>query len=104
MEDAFRVGSSARFYIGDDPESLVKFGNVADGTAKKKFPDWESPVAAEDGCVFTSPGGKFLANRFGLCDMHGNAWEGCQDWCGPYSDLRPKDLVRKIPLNRYPAA
>jgi formylglycine-generating enzyme required for sulfatase activity len=101
-EYACRAGSSARFYSGDDPEALVKVGNVADGTAKKKFPDWDSTVAAEDGYVFTSPSGKFLANRFGLYDMQGNAWEWCQDWYGPYSDLGPKDPVREDPLKQIP--
>ena len=101
-EYACRAGSSARFYSGDDPEALVKVGNVADGTAKKKFPDWDSTVAAEDGYVFTSPSGKFQANRFGLYDMLGNAWEWCQDWYGPYSDLGPKDPVREDPIKQIP--
>src|SRR5262249_27211330 len=57
-----RAGSTARFYSGDDPEALVKVGNMADGTAKRKFPDWDSPIAAEDGYVFSSPSGRFLAN------------------------------------------
>ena len=81
-EYACRAGTTTRYYSGDDPETLVKVGNVADAAAKAKFPDRTWTIKGNDGHVFTAPVGKFKPNAFGLYDMHGNAWQCCADRYG----------------------
>lgn len=79
-----------RFFFGDDPNDLCKYGNGPDLTGKAKFPDWDV-AQCKDGYVYTAPAGHFAANAFGVKDVHGNAWSWTQDcWTDNFSDA-PKD-------------
>jgi len=78
-EYACRAGTTTRYYSGDDPESLVQVGNVADSRYKTQFA-YTKALRASDGYTFTAPVGQFRPNAFGLFDMHGNAFELCSDW------------------------
>ena len=81
-EYACRAGTTTPFHFGKalNGDKVNCNGNYPYGTDEKG-------EYLERTCRV----GSYAANAFGLYDMHGNVWECCQDYYGPYKDLGIKD-------------
>ncbi|MEM1293368.1 MAG: SUMF1/EgtB/PvdO family nonheme iron enzyme [Cyanobacteria bacterium P01_H01_bin.162] len=69
-EYACRAGTTTPFHIGET--LTAELANFYAADTYRDVPKGEYRRK-------TTPMGIFPANRFGLCDMHGNVWEWCQD-------------------------
>ena len=73
-EYACRAGTTTQYYHGDSEDGLAT-------VAWYGRPRGEGPQRV----------GQKRPNLWGLYDMHGNVWEWCQDWYGPYPGVDEAD-------------
>jgi formylglycine-generating enzyme required for sulfatase activity len=90
-EYAARAGTTTRYYFGDDENDFCRYGNGADSTLQKSSPGYGPVLSCDDGYAYTAPVGSFMANAFGLYDMHGNTWQWVEDCYHPNYAGAPTD-------------
>ena len=76
-EYACRAGTTTAYF----------WGNALNGDRANCNGCWYTFGTKTNGLYLkkTTPVGKYGANPWGLCDMHGNVYEWCADWYGDYS-------------------
>ena len=83
-EYACRAGTTTRFFWGESEAVGETFANVADASARERFPRENLPFPFDDGVAVLAPVGSYGANAWGLRDILGNVEEWCEDAFGEY--------------------
>ena len=93
-EYACRAGTKTAYSFGNDFANLCRYGNYREKSSGLPVGGkWfeKTDLNHDDGFKTTAPAGKYRANAWGLCDMHGNVFEWCQDWFEDYAAGDAKD-------------
>ncbi len=94
-EYAARAGTATARYWGNNPDIACAYANVAD-ESKSTFGVWLQPHHCEDGHFFSVAVTALHANKFGLHNMLGNAWEWtCSSYDEKYSGKETRCIVGK---------
>ncbi len=86
-EYACRAGGDTPFNTGDNL-------TTEQANYNGEFPYGNNPSGINR--ASTIKVGSFAPNAWGLYDMHGNVWEWCSDWYGPYEAATLTDPVGPI--------
>jgi formylglycine-generating enzyme required for sulfatase activity len=89
-EYAARGATKTAYFYGSDLKNHCQYANVADLTAREKYPN-QGAVLCNDGFTDLAPVGRLKPNPFGLHDVYGNVMEWVADCWHENYDGAPTD-------------